>query len=104
MAEKTFTRKKPEKVKEECLSLLKESDTVKEQEFNIQNIIDQRVATDIIKRYEENMKTIIYRAIQGQMLKILKNMEVLSRTIVYLCFMLSIFIIYYHYKTFIICY
>ena len=104
MAEKTFTRKKPEKVKEECLSLLKESNTVKEQEFNIQNIIDQRVATDIIKRYEENMKTIIYRAIQGQMLKILKNMEVLSRTIVYLCFMLSIFIIYYHYKTFIICY
>ena len=43
MAEKTFTRKNPEIVKEECLSFLKESDTVKEQEFNIQNIIDQRV-------------------------------------------------------------
>ena len=52
MAEKTITRKKTEIVKEECLCLLKESDTVKELEFNIQNIIDQRVATDIIKQNE----------------------------------------------------
>ena len=49
MAEKTITRKKPEIVNKECLSLLKESDTVKQLEFNIQNIIVQRVATDIIK-------------------------------------------------------
>ena len=58
MAEKTITRKKPEIVNKECLSLLRESDTVKQLEFNIQNIINQRVATDIIKRYEENIKTV----------------------------------------------
>ena len=84
MAEKTITRKKPEIVNEECLSLLKESDTVKELQFNIQKIIDQRVATDIIKRYEENIKTIRYKSIQGQMLKKFKNMEILSISIVYL--------------------
>ena len=38
-------------MKEELLNLLRKNDTVKEQEFNIQNIIDQRGATDIIKRY-----------------------------------------------------
>ena len=52
MASKTITRKKnPEIVKEELLNPLRKNDTVKEREFNIQNIIDQREATDIIKRY-----------------------------------------------------
>ena len=49
---KTFTKKKnPEIIKENLLNSLKESDTVEEQEFNIQNRIDQR-DIDIIKRYK----------------------------------------------------
>ena len=84
MAAKTFRRKKnPEIVKEELLNSLRESDAVKEQEFNLQNIIDQREATGIIKRYEENVNTITFGAIQGQVLKKFKNMEVLSRSTVY---------------------
>ena len=52
MVAKSITRKKiPEVVKEELLNLLRKNHTVKEQEFNIQNIIDQREATDIIKHY-----------------------------------------------------
>ena len=51
---------------------MRESDT--EREFNIQKIIDQRKAIDIIKRYEEiirtrNKKAITLVVIQGQMLK-----------------------------------
>ena len=52
MVTKTITRKKnPKVVKKELLNSLRKNDTVKEREFNIQNIIDQREATDIIKRY-----------------------------------------------------
>ena len=58
MLAKTITRKKsPEIVEEKLLNLLKESDTVKEREFNIQNIIDQREAIDITKHYKEILKT-----------------------------------------------
>ena len=51
---------------------MRESDT--EREFNIQKLIDQRKAIDIIKRYEEiirtrNKKAITLVVIQGQMLK-----------------------------------
>ena len=51
---------------------MRESDT--EREFNIQKIIDQRKAIDIIKRYEEIIRTrdkkaITLVVIQGQMLK-----------------------------------
>ena len=51
---------------------MRESDT--EREFNIQKVIDQRKAIDIIKRYEEiirtrNKKAITLVVIQGQMLK-----------------------------------
>ena len=58
-SKKTITRKKnPEIVKEKLLNFLRQSDTVKEREFNIQNINDQRNAIDIIiKRYEEIIKT-----------------------------------------------
>ena len=79
MVAKTISRKKnTEIVKEELLNLLKESDIVDKQEFNIQNIIDQRETIDIIKRYEEiiktgNKKTIRYEAMQGQMLKKFKD-------------------------------
>ena len=55
--------------KEELLNSFRESDTVKEREFNMQNIIDQREAIDIIKHYEEIVKTIRYEEIQAQMLK-----------------------------------
>ena len=52
MVAKSITRKKiPEVLKEELLNLLRKNDAVKEQEFNIQNIIDQREPTDIIKHY-----------------------------------------------------
>ena len=44
-------------MEEKLLNLSKESDTVKEQEFDIQNIIDQREAIDIIKHYKEIIKT-----------------------------------------------
>ena len=58
MVAKTISRKKnTEIVKEELLNLLKESDIVDKQEFDIQNIIDQRETIDIIKRYEEIIKT-----------------------------------------------
>ena len=51
MVAKTMTRKKnPEIVKDELLNSLRVSNTVEEREFNIQNIIDQREAIDIIKR------------------------------------------------------
>ena len=84
MVVKTITRKKnPEIVKEELLNSLRESDTVEEREFNMQNIIDQREAIDIIERYEEIIKTIRYKAIQEQMLKKFKNMEGLITSIVY---------------------
>ena len=69
MVAKIITKKKnPEIVKQELLK------------FNIQNITDQRQAIDIIKYYEEIVKTIRYEVIQGKMLKKLKNMEVLSRS------------------------
>ena len=69
MVAKIITKKKnPEIVKQELLK------------FNIQNIIDQRQAIDIIKHYEEIIKTIRYEVIQGQILEKLKNMEVLSRS------------------------
>ena len=69
MVAKIITKKKnPEIVKQELLK------------FNIQNITDQRQAIDIIKYYEEIIKTIRYEVIQGKMLKKLKNMEVLSRS------------------------
>ena len=65
MVAKIITRKKnPEIVKEELLNSLRESNTVKERKFNIQNIINQREAIDRIKRYEEIIKTIRYEAIQ----------------------------------------
>ena len=84
MVAKPITRKKnPDIVNEELLNLLRESDTVKERKFNIQNIIDQREAIDITKRYKEIIKTIRYETIQGQMLKMFKNMEGLSRSTVY---------------------
>ena len=53
MVAKSIIRKKnPSIVKEELLNLLRKSDTVKKLEFNIQNIIDQREATDITKPYK----------------------------------------------------
>ena len=55
--------------KEELLNSFRESDTVEEREFNMQNIIDQREAIDIIKHYEEIVKTIRCEEIQAQMLK-----------------------------------
>ena len=52
MVPKTITRKKnPEIVKEELLNSLRKNDTVKEREYNIQNIIDQREPTDITNPY-----------------------------------------------------
>ena len=53
-----LTRKENlEIVKEELLNVLRKSDTVKEQEFNMQHTIDQREAIDIIKRYKDIIKT-----------------------------------------------
>ena len=51
---------------------------MEEWEFKVQNIIDQREAIDIIKLYEEiiktgNKKTIRYKAIQGQIVKKFKE-------------------------------
>ena len=81
MVAKVITKKKnPEIMKKELLNSPRESDAVKVRKFNIQNIIDQRQAIDIIKRYEEIIKTIRYEVIQGQMLEKFKNMEVLSRS------------------------
>ena len=58
MVAKTIIRKKNlEIVKEEFINLLRENDTVEKQEFNIQNIVDEIEAIDIIMHYEENMKT-----------------------------------------------
>ena len=66
MVARTITRKKNPKeeeiveeeiVEEELLTLLRESDTVEELEFNIRTIIDQGEAIDIIKHYEEIIKT-----------------------------------------------
>ena len=83
MVAKIITRKKnPEIVKEELLNSLRESDTVKERKFNIQNIINQREAIDRIKRYEEIIKTIRYEA-KYKMLKKFKNMERLSTSTIY---------------------
>ena len=76
-------KKDSEIVKEELLNLLSKSDTVEEKEFSMQNIIDQREAVNIVKPYKEIMKTIRCQAIRGQMLKKLKNMEVLSRSVFY---------------------
>ena len=53
VAETNIKSKSLKTVKEELLNLLRESDTMEEEEFNIQNIIDQREAVDIIKRYED---------------------------------------------------
>ena len=50
-------KKNPEIVKEELLKSLRESHTVEELELNIENIIDQRETMDIIKSYEEIVKT-----------------------------------------------
>ena len=61
--------------------MLRKSDTVEEQEFNIQHTIDQREAIDIIKRYKDIIKTIRYKTMQGQMLKNFNYMEVLSSTV-----------------------
>ena len=85
MVAKTIKRKKnTEKVKKELLNSLKESDTVKERDFNIQKFIDQRETGNIIKHYEEiikigNKKTIRYEVIQGQIWKDLLNFR-LSRS------------------------
>ena len=58
MVAKTITKKKnSEIVNEELLNLLRESDAVEEQEFNIKNIANQREVTDITKPYEKNIKT-----------------------------------------------
>ena len=81
MVGKTITGKKNiEIVKEELRNSLRKSDTAEEQEFNIQNIINQREAIDIMKHYEEiiktgNKKTIRYETKQGQMLKTFKEKE-----------------------------
>ena len=70
-------KKNPEIFKEELLNLLNESDTVEVVQSNTQNIINQREAIDIVKRYEEIIKTetknIRYEAMQGQMLKKLRR-------------------------------
>ena len=58
MVAKTIIKGKNLKiVKEELVNLLRENDTVEEHKFNIQNIIDQREAINIIKRYEDIIKT-----------------------------------------------
>ena len=71
MVAKTIKKKKnPKIVKKELLNLLRERDTVEEREFNIHNIMEQGEDIDIIKHYEDliktgNKKTIRYEAIQG---------------------------------------
>ena len=59
-------------MKGELLNSLRSSDTVKERELNIQNIIDQIEATDTIKRHEDIIKAIRYEAIQEH-LSVKKN-------------------------------
>ena len=87
MVGKTITGKKNiEIVKEELWNSLRKSDTAEEQEFNIQNIINQREDIDIMKHYEEiiktgNKKTIRYETKQGQMLKTFKEKERLIENI-----------------------
>ena len=50
MIVKTFTRKEnTEVVKERLINSMSKSDTLKERELNIHNIIDQGEAIDIIK-------------------------------------------------------
>ena len=77
MVAKTITKKKYLKI--ELLNSLRESDTVEEREIDINNIIDQEEAIDIIKHYEEiikmrnKKKTITYEEVQGQMLKRFKD-------------------------------
>ena len=44
-------------MREGFLNSFRESDTVEEREFSIQNVIEQRKTTDIVKRYEENINT-----------------------------------------------
>ena len=46
--------------------MLSKSDTVEEKEFSMQNIIDQREAINIVKRYKEIMKTIRCQAIRDR--------------------------------------
>ena len=68
MVAKIIKRKKNTKtVKEELLNSLRERD------FNIQNMTDQREAIERIKT--ENKNTIRYESIQGQMLKKIKDTE-----------------------------
>ena len=57
-------------MKEGFLNSFRESHTVKQRQFNIQNIIDQREVMGIVKCCKEIIKTIKQDAIQGQMLKL----------------------------------
>ena len=58
MVAKTIKRKKNiETVKEELLNSLRESDTVGQSYFDIQNIIDQQETIERIKHYQEIIKT-----------------------------------------------
>ena len=57
MVAKTIKRKKNiETVKEELLNSLRESDTVGQSYFDIQNIIDQQETIERIKHYQEIIK------------------------------------------------
>ena len=57
MVAKTIARKKNiETVKEKILNSLRESDTVEERYFNIQNMINQREVIEAIKHYEDIIK------------------------------------------------
>ena len=81
MVAKTAKRKKNTKtVKEDLLNLLRESDTVEESDFNIQNTIHKRKVIERIKHYNEiietgNKTTIRYESVQGQMLKNFEDTE-----------------------------
>ena len=81
MVAKTVKRKKNTKtVKKDLINLLRESDTVEESDFNIQNTIDKWEVIERIKHYNEiiktgNKTTIRYESIQGQMLKNFKDTE-----------------------------
>ena len=58
MVAKTIKRKKNiETVKEELLNSLRESDTVGQSYFDIQNTIDQQETIERIKHYQEIIKT-----------------------------------------------
>ena len=73
MVAKTIARtKKPEIVKIELLSSLRERDRVEEQEFNINNIIDQWEAIEIIIKMR-NKKTITYEEYKGRCWKRLES-------------------------------